>query len=56
MHAGRAKAVAYLRHCNENVEPETRRYEYMEAIGCHCQVIFFLIPVQKYTFFKIYLS
>lgn len=40
MHAGRSKAVAYLRQCHPDVEPETKRYEYMEAIGCHCQVIF----------------
>lgn len=38
VHAARAKAVAYLRQCDANVEPETRRYEYMEAVECHCQV------------------
>lgn len=38
VHAGRAKAVAYLRQCEEGVEPETRRYEYMEAVACNCQV------------------
>lgn len=43
MHAGRSKAVAYLRQCHPDVEPETKRYEYLEAIGCHCQVI----PVTK---------
>lgn len=39
MHAGRSKAVAMLRNCHPQASPETRRYEYMEAIGCHCQVI-----------------
>lgn len=38
MHAGRSKAVAMLRNCHPQASPETRRYEYMEAIGCHCQV------------------
>ncbi|KAG4076190.1 hypothetical protein HA402_014739 [Bradysia odoriphaga] len=37
MHAGRSKAVAMLRNCHPQASPETRRYEYMEAIGCHCQ-------------------
>lgn len=38
MHAGRSKAVAMLRNCHPQASPDTRRYEYMEAIGCHCQV------------------
>ncbi|KAJ6646424.1 Thyrostimulin beta-5 subunit [Pseudolycoriella hygida] len=37
MHAGRSKAVAMLRNCHPQATPETRRYEYMEAMGCHCQ-------------------
>lgn len=39
VHAGRSNAVADLRQCDPGVEPETRRYEYTEATGCHCQVI-----------------
>lgn len=40
--AGRSKAVAMLRNCHPQASPETRRYEYMEATGCHCQVSFIL--------------
>lgn len=42
MHAGRSKSVAFLRHCHPQADPETNRYEYMEAIGCHCQVDIFI--------------
>lgn len=38
MHDGRSKAVAYLRQCDEGVSAETRRYEYVEAVACKCQV------------------
>lgn len=38
VHAGRSKAVATLRHCHPLADPGTKRYEYMEATGCHCQV------------------
>lgn len=38
VHAGRSKAVAMLRFCHPLADPETRRYEYMEANACHCQV------------------
>ena len=38
VHAGRVKAVAMLRHCHPNADPETKRYEYMEAVGCNCQI------------------
>lgn len=38
VHAGRSKAVAMLRFCHPLADPETRRYEYLEANGCHCQV------------------
>lgn len=36
VHAGRSKAVAMLRNCDEDAEPEARKYEYMEAISCNC--------------------
>lgn len=38
VHAGRSKAVAMLRFCHPLADPETRRYEYLEANSCHCQV------------------
>lgn len=38
VHAGRSKAVAVLRHCHPMADPTTKRYEYLEANGCHCQV------------------
>lgn len=43
MHAGRSKALAMLRFCHPQADPETRRYEYLEANACHCQVIIFEI-------------
>ncbi|XP_055379260.1 thyrostimulin beta-5 subunit [Condylostylus longicornis] len=36
VHAHRTKAFAILRHCHPDVEPETNRYEYLEAKSCHC--------------------
>lgn len=39
VHAGRSKAVAMLRFCHPQADPEIRRYEYLEANACHCQVI-----------------
>lgn len=36
VHASRSKSVAMLRHCHPEADPETRRYEYMEAVSCHC--------------------
>lgn len=38
VHAGRSKAVAMLRFCHPQASSETRRYEYLEANACHCQV------------------
>lgn len=38
VHAGRSKAFAMLRYCHPLADPETRRYEYLEANACHCQV------------------
>lgn len=37
VHAGRSKSIAVLRHCHPDVTPETKKYEYMEAIACNCQ-------------------
>ncbi|XP_059617085.1 thyrostimulin beta-5 subunit [Phlebotomus argentipes] len=37
VHAGRSPAVAVLKNCHPDAEPETRRYHYTEAIACHCQ-------------------
>ncbi|GAB0096621.1 glycoprotein hormone beta-5 [Sergentomyia squamirostris] len=37
VHAGRQATVAVLRNCHPEAEPETRRYHYTEAVGCHCQ-------------------
>lgn len=43
VHAGRSKAVAMLRFCHPQADPETRRYEYLEANACHCQVKIFFV-------------
>lgn len=40
VHASRSKAVAHLRYCHPLAAPSTRRYEYLEADACHCQVRF----------------
>lgn len=50
VHAGRSKAVATLRHCHPLADPDTKRYEYMEATGCHCQVRFTLSHLYEIEF------
>ncbi|XP_052864450.1 thyrostimulin beta-5 subunit [Anopheles cruzii] len=37
VHGGRTKAVAMLRHCHPDADPEARQYEYMEPKSCNCQ-------------------
>lgn len=39
VHEGRGKVVAYLRQCDDGVAASVRRYEYVEAVACKCQVI-----------------
>lgn len=47
VHAGRSKSVAILRHCHPLADESTKRYEYMEAIGCRCQVIKLLFIINS---------
>lgn len=51
VHAGRSKAVAMLRYCHPSADPETRRYEYLEANACHCQVNNYEKIKNLFTFF-----
>lgn len=37
VHSGRSKAVATLRNCHPKADPNTKSYEYLEAIACNCQ-------------------
>lgn len=37
VHADRAPAVTILKNCDPDVEPETAKYQYMDAISCRCQ-------------------
>lgn len=36
VHAARQAAVTYLKNCHPEASEEARRYEYMEAVSCHC--------------------
>ncbi|XP_065358738.1 thyrostimulin beta-5 subunit [Calliphora vicina] len=36
VHATRQPAVAVLRNCHPEAEEFARRYEYLEAVSCHC--------------------
>ncbi|XP_055853030.1 thyrostimulin beta-5 subunit [Episyrphus balteatus] len=36
VHAARAPAVAVLKNCHPEASLEIRKYEYMEAVSCHC--------------------
>lgn len=57
VHAGRSKSVAMLRFCHPQADPETRRYEYMEANACHCQVVYrFGMLKNSYFFMVLFLS
>ncbi|KAK9880144.1 hypothetical protein WA026_008659 [Henosepilachna vigintioctopunctata] len=38
VHYGRNRNVVTLRHCEEGALPEAARYEYLEAVGCKCQI------------------
>lgn len=38
VHMGRFRSVAYLRECDVGVAAKTRRFEYVEAAACKCQV------------------
>ncbi|XP_065167472.1 thyrostimulin beta-5 subunit-like [Atheta coriaria] len=38
VHYGRSQAVVQLRHCEEGASEDARRYEYLEAAGCRCQL------------------
>lgn len=40
VHASRSKSTAHLRFCHPLADPSIRRYEYMEADSCHCQVYY----------------
>lgn len=44
VHASRSKSIAHLRFCHPLADPSTRRYEYMEADSCHCQVRYLTSP------------
>lgn len=49
VHQQRAKTVAILRNCDVDATMEARRYEFMEAKSCHCDVSYFGIK-----FFTLY--
>lgn len=38
IHSTRTKTIAFLRNCHPEAENEARRYEYLEAKTCKCQV------------------
>lgn len=38
VHSGRTKSSVMLRNCDPDASLEARKYEYMEATGCSCQI------------------
>lgn len=38
VHSGRTKVSVMLQNCDENAGMEARKYDYMEAIACSCQI------------------
>lgn len=38
VHSGRTKVSVMLRSCDPDASIEARRYDYMEAISCSCQI------------------
>ncbi|CRL02758.1 CLUMA_CG015835, isoform A [Clunio marinus] len=38
VHSGRTKVIVMLQECDPNASIEARKYEYMEALTCSCQI------------------